>query len=67
VIRGANSDLLDKPTATEMTKRGPKASLVEIEGAGHAPSLLSIDQIEMIENWLETTQLKSQKNQSPMA
>lgn len=52
VLRGENSDLLDNATATAMTERGPKAKLVEIKQAGHAPSLMSKDQISLIESWL---------------
>lgn len=55
IIRGAQSDLLDRETAVAMTERGPKARLIEIDGAGHAPSLMSEDQIEMIEMWLHET------------
>lgn len=52
VIRGADSDLLDKPTADAMTQRGPKARLIEFAGAGHAPALVAPDQIEAIRVWL---------------
>ncbi len=55
VLRGTQSDLLDRPTAIAMTERGPKARLIEVPGAGHAPSLMSHDQIEMIEMWLHET------------
>lgn len=53
LIRGANSDLLDSETAQEMTRRGPEAELIEIEEAGHAPSLMSQDQISLINEWLK--------------
>jgi len=52
VIRGAQSDLLDPATAAAMTARGPRASLVEIAGCGHAPALMSDDQISIVRNWL---------------
>jgi pimeloyl-ACP methyl ester carboxylesterase len=45
VLRGAESDLLSPATAQAMTTRGPKARLVEFPGIGHAPMLLSPDQI----------------------
>ncbi len=53
VIRGAKSDLLSQETAQQMTKTGPKAQLIEIAQAGHAPSLMSQDQINLIANWLK--------------
>ncbi len=52
LIRGAESDLLLKDTALEMTRRGPKADLVEIEGIGHAPALMDQGQIERVRTWL---------------
>ena len=52
VLRGEKSDLLSKATATQMTKTGPKADLIEIDHAGHAPSLMSHDQIELVKSWL---------------
>ncbi|HEY1722367.1 MAG TPA: alpha/beta hydrolase [Magnetospirillaceae bacterium] len=55
VLRGAESDLLLPQTAEDMTKRGPKAELAVIEGAGHAPALMAPDQIELIRNWLAKT------------
>jgi pimeloyl-ACP methyl ester carboxylesterase len=45
VLRGAESDLLSAATAKAMTERGPKARLVEFPGIGHAPTLLSPDQV----------------------
>jgi len=53
VLRGALSDLLTKETAREMTERGPCARLVEIEGVGHTPSLMSADQIQLVEDFLK--------------
>jgi len=52
VLRGANSDLLLPETAAEMTRRGPKATLVEIPNAGHAPALLDPQQISIVSNFL---------------
>jgi pimeloyl-ACP methyl ester carboxylesterase len=45
LLRGAVSDLLPREVAEEMTRRGPKATLVEFAGVGHAPWLASEDQI----------------------
>src|SRR3546814_16569589 len=44
VLRGERSDVLTRETAEEMTRRGPKAELVEFAGCGHAPSLMSEEQ-----------------------
>jgi pimeloyl-ACP methyl ester carboxylesterase len=53
VIRGAQSDLLPAETAEEMTRRGPRAELYEVAGAGHAPALLDAAQIARIESFLD--------------
>lgn len=53
VLRGAESDLLTRETAQEMTQRGPKAELVEFEGVGHAPALLTSEQVETVAQWLQ--------------
>ncbi len=52
VLRGGLSDLLLKKTADEMKRRGPKADVVEFEGIGHAPWLMSGDQIEAVRDFL---------------
>ena len=48
VLRGEGSDLLTRETAAEMTRRGPRAKVVEIRGVGHAPTLLHADQIAIV-------------------
>jgi len=53
VLRGAESDLLLPGTAAEMTRRGPHAKLIEIPGCGHAPPLLSDDQVDIVSGWLQ--------------
>jgi pimeloyl-ACP methyl ester carboxylesterase len=52
VLRGAESDLLSRSTATEMTQRGPRAELVEIPGVGHAPMFFEPDQIAIVRRFL---------------
>lgn len=52
VVRGADSLLLDVATAEAMMRRGPRARLVTVAGAGHAPMLMSPDQIEPIAAFL---------------
>jgi len=52
VLRGIESDLLLSDTATEMTTRGPKARVAEIEGCGHAPALNVPNQIAIVRDFL---------------
>ena len=52
LIRGGISDLLLTETAEEMTRRGPRAQMVEFDGIGHAPMLMSNDQIEAVRSFL---------------
>jgi pimeloyl-ACP methyl ester carboxylesterase len=52
VLRGAQSDILSVETAETMTRRGPKAELASFAGIGHAPALMSRDQIETVRQWL---------------
>ncbi len=54
VLRGARSDLLSTATAMAMAARGPKPSIVEFAGVGHAPMLLSADQIEPVARFLRS-------------
>ncbi|WP_019141330.1 alpha/beta fold hydrolase [Noviherbaspirillum massiliense] len=52
VVRGAASDLLTHEAAQEMTRRGPKAKLVEIPDVGHAPTFMHADQIALARDFL---------------
>ena len=52
VLRGEQSDLLTRDTAVEMTRRGPRAKVVEIRGVGHAPTLLHAEQIAIVRDFL---------------
>jgi hypothetical protein len=47
--------MLPAYTAQEMTRRGPKAELIEFAGIGHLPALMTEDQIQPIRSFLETT------------
>jgi len=55
IVRGAQSDLLSRETAQEMTRRGPQARLVEFEGVGHAPTLVADNQVEAVASFLLAT------------
>ncbi|HZG21247.1 MAG TPA: alpha/beta hydrolase [Herbaspirillum sp.] len=52
VVRGAQSDLLLPEVAQEMTRRGPKAKLVELPEVGHAPTFMHAPQIEVARQFL---------------
>lgn len=52
LLRGAESDLLRRSDAEAMTRRGPRAKLVEFAGVGHAPALMAPDQIAAIRDFL---------------
>ena len=55
VLRGAASDLLLPSTAKDMTRRGPRADLVEFPGCGHAPALMDKLQVGTVIDWLGRT------------
>ena len=52
LVRGAESDLLTHDVAQAMTRRGPKARLVELAGVGHAPTFVHADQIATAKEFL---------------
>jgi pimeloyl-ACP methyl ester carboxylesterase len=52
VLRGAVSDLLSAATAAQMADRGPRPQVIEVAGVGHAPMLLSADQIAPVAAFL---------------
>jgi pimeloyl-ACP methyl ester carboxylesterase len=53
LLRGAESDLLSAQTAAAMRARGPKPRCVEFAGIGHAPMLLSPEQIAPVAAFLD--------------
>ncbi len=64
VIRGAESDVLRADTLAQMQTRGPAARAVELAGIGHAPSLMSDDQIGILRDFLLHDAAASQQNSS---
>jgi pimeloyl-ACP methyl ester carboxylesterase len=52
VLRGAECGLLTAATLEEMRRRGPPVEAVTLAGVGHAPALMSSEQIAIIERWL---------------
>lgn len=52
VLRGAESEVLLKKTVDEMRERKPDVEVVEFPGVGHAPALMSVDQIRAVKEFL---------------
>jgi len=52
VMRGEDSDLLSHDAALQMTQRGPRATLFTCKGAGHALTLVSDDQLQVVSRFL---------------
>jgi pimeloyl-ACP methyl ester carboxylesterase len=52
VIRGDKSELLPEKVALHMLQVNKKSALFTVEGAGHAPSLTTPNEIECIDCWL---------------
>ncbi len=53
VVRGESSDLLLAETAERMATRAAPTRIVTMAGCGHAPALMSQDQIEPVVSWIE--------------
>jgi pimeloyl-ACP methyl ester carboxylesterase len=52
VLRGAESEVLLKKTVDEMKERKPNVEVVEFPGVGHAPALMSAEQIRVVKDFL---------------
>jgi pimeloyl-ACP methyl ester carboxylesterase len=52
VLRGSKSAVLSAATAKRMRKSGPRAKVIDIDGVGHAPWLMSEDQIKIVRDFL---------------
>jgi pimeloyl-ACP methyl ester carboxylesterase len=52
VLRGENSGVLSAATAATMRESAPHIRVVEIPGVGHAPWLMSPDQIALVRDFL---------------
>jgi pimeloyl-ACP methyl ester carboxylesterase len=52
VLRGAESEVLQKETVDEMRKRKPDLEVAEFPGVGHAPALMSAEQIGVVKEFL---------------
>ncbi|HEV7478096.1 MAG TPA: alpha/beta hydrolase, partial [Burkholderiales bacterium] len=52
VLRGAESDVLPPSILREMKERKPDMESIEFAGVGHAPALMSDDQISAVKRFL---------------
>jgi pimeloyl-ACP methyl ester carboxylesterase len=52
VLRGADSDLLTSATVARMQASRPQVKVVEFPGVGHAPWLMSAEQIAVVRDFL---------------
>lgn len=53
VFRGETSDLLSRETVERMVSTGHAVTAQEIPGCGHAPALMSDEQIALVEQWFK--------------
>jgi len=59
IIRGENSDLLERPTAKRMTETHIKSELLKIPNTAHSPALMNNTDINAIERWLDKAEPNS--------
>jgi pimeloyl-ACP methyl ester carboxylesterase len=52
VLRGAESEVLSRDTLLQMQARRPGVEAIEFKGVGHAPALMSDDQIAAVREFL---------------
>jgi pimeloyl-ACP methyl ester carboxylesterase len=52
LLRGESSDVLAPEIAEQMTRRGPKARLIEFANVGHAPTLATEAEIDLLREFL---------------
>jgi pimeloyl-ACP methyl ester carboxylesterase len=52
VLRGSRSTVLSGATVKRMRRSGPRAKVIDIEGVGHAPWLMSEGQIRIVRDFL---------------
>jgi len=58
ILRGEQSDILDAETTSAMRSTNPRAESVIIKDVGHAPSLMTPDQIKLVADWLMSSGTK---------
>jgi hypothetical protein len=52
VLHGGDSEVLLPATLAEMQQRKPDLQVAEFAGVGHAPALMSADQIGVVKRFL---------------
>jgi pimeloyl-ACP methyl ester carboxylesterase len=52
ILRGAESDLLSQQTLQHMLERNLQAKSYEFKGVGHAPTLMTDDQVKVVTDFL---------------
>jgi len=52
LLRGEQSDMLSREIAAQMVQRGKRTILREVVGCGHAPPLLSHEEMECVTTWI---------------
>jgi pimeloyl-ACP methyl ester carboxylesterase len=52
ILRGADSDVLSRETAQRMQALRPGVEVLELPGIGHAPALMSDNQIAAVREFL---------------
>jgi pimeloyl-ACP methyl ester carboxylesterase len=52
VLRGVRSDVLEPDTIRRMLESGPPTRVVELDGIGHAPSLMVAEQVDIVRDFL---------------
>ena len=53
MLRGAECDVLSHDTLMQMKSRRPGVEVLELPGIGHAPALMSYDQIAAVKEFLQ--------------
>ena len=53
VLHGTESTVLSAAMASEMSRRGPRARIVDFPGIGHAPFLLAPAEIDLVRGFLD--------------
>jgi pimeloyl-ACP methyl ester carboxylesterase len=54
-LRGETSDLLEPEVAQAMRERGPKATVIEVPGCGHAPALNVAQHFDWVERFFTSS------------
>ena len=61
---GREPDCSYHETAKRTTERGPMATLINVENCGHAPSLMTSHQTQLIKNWLRATEQLDEESEN---